>query len=241
MQNNQIHPSWQQTWMSQVESRWLIRPYYCFSLLMGSDLRLSHPWVDFWTGLQGREQRSSGSRGSYKQECLCEVTSYCTAKWQKVLLANGSTDLNIHFEVGTRKQPSRHLQRECLSPQVSCWTFTTSAPYWQRAIWLLQVCGEESKMRSHSCGRRRRFRRPRLRAHLFIIHARIKICILQVEDSKTCGTVSIRVFCIGTPQELKEKWGNGGKLHLDKRSKKCINQHPGTTVSVKRIYAGGKE
>lgn len=30
-----------------------------------------------------------------------------------------------------------------------------------------------------------------LRAHHFIIHAHIKICILQMEDSETCVTVSI--------------------------------------------------
>lgn len=45
-------------------------------------------------------------------------------------------------------------------------------------------------------------------------------------------------FCTGTPQEPREKCRNGGKLHLCKKSKKCINWHPGTTVSVKRLHTG---
>lgn len=149
--------------MSPVGNKWLIRPCLC----------PSHAWMDFWMGLTGTEQKPQGSSDPYKQESLCEVTvikiSHCTVKWQKGLLANCRNDLNIHFEVVTRKKPSWHLQRECLSPQVFCWTF--SAPNWHHAICILQVRREKSKRWSHS----RRHSCPR--THHFIIHAHLKICM----------------------------------------------------------------
>lgn len=89
----------------------------------GKSMTTSHPLMDFWTAYQS-QTGPLDLWAPYKQETLYDVThikiSHCTEKWQKVLLANWRNDLNIHFEAVTRKEPSRHLQRECLSPPVFC-------------------------------------------------------------------------------------------------------------------------
>lgn len=103
---------------------------------------------------QGMTRGPRGQADPKKEWSLFEVTariSHCTVKWQNILLANGRNDLNIHFEVVSRKKPSRHLQSECLSPRVFCRTFRTRAPHRHHAIWVLRVCREKSKIWSHSC------------------------------------------------------------------------------------------
>lgn len=143
-----------------------------------------------------------GQADPKKEEALFEVTariSHCTVKWQNILLANGRNDLNIHFEVVSRKKPSRHLQSECLSPRVFCRTFRTSAPYRHHAMWVLRVCREKSKIWSHSCSRRRHFKHscPSIHPSFHNLRSHRNMHFCREEDSKTCRIVSMWASVLG--------------------------------------------
>lgn len=172
-------------------------------------VQICTPHIRGWISKRAYQAQSRGPRGqgeSYKQNlCVKWLISHCTVKWAKVLLANRRNDLNIHFEVVTRKKPSGHLQRECLSPQVSCWTFRTSAD-------IMRYVSFKSAGRNQKCDHTAAAERGFLGipSHR-IIHAHIEICVWEEEDSKSWGGVSIWVSVLELHRSSK-KWGNGGKL-----------------------------
>lgn len=135
-----------------------------------------------------------------------------------------------HFTLKLSQEKSQHdtFKRECLSPQV----------FFKPGLVLCTDIMQYVSSKVQGRSQRRHFRPPCSSFHNPCSHQNMHFANGRFRNLCHCEHLG---FCIGTPQELKEKWGNGGKLHPYMKSEESINQHPRTTVSVKRIYAGGQE